>query len=607
MPSKNHKKSNFKYTPRQVLPPVTIQETWNLALYYQNDQDPQIEKDIVATETAYRAFAKKWRKKPFTTDVKVLLAALTESEQMAGNPVFVRPGRYFWLRSCMDTKDTNATKQLSLIQNRLRKVTDEVLFFGLELGKISKAEQKRLLKEPSLAHYQYYLECLFAGAQHHLSEAEEKIISLKSRQAYGRWVDMTDKIITERHVTWKGKSVALPEAIELINVQKFADKPKLWNLIATELKQIGEVAEHEMNAIVTDVRTEDERRGYKHPYSATVQNYQDTEESLNLLRKVVEEKGFALSRKFYEIKAAYHDVPHLDYSQRNESIGEATKIPFADAVAICRDVFYDVRPEYGELFDTMLAQGQIDVFPRTGKTGGAFMSAQSGQPINVLLNHITDFKSLETLAHEMGHAIHAKRSMDSQTPFYDGHSTVTAETASTLFENLLFDAVYTQVDDHTKLVMMHDNIAGSIATIQRQIMFFNAELEIHESIMREGGLTNAELATLMNKHLASYLGKGVKLTPEDGYTYVYVSHLRMGFYTYSYAYGLLMSSIMANRFKADRSYADTIDRFLCAGESKLIKAIYKDAGIDTSKAETFETALTKLEQDIKTFQKLTKK
>lgn len=606
MPSKNPKKSSFKYTPRTELKPLSIRETWNLSLYYTSETDPQIEADIAATETAYRSFAKKWRGKAFTTDTDLLLHALTESEAMAGNPTFSRPARYFWLRSCIDTKDTNATKQLALIQNRLRKASDQVLFFSLELAQVPKATQKQLLRDPKLASFRYYLDRLFAGATHHLSEAEEKIISLKSRQAYGRWVDMTDKIITERHITWKGKSIALPEAIELINVQSFGDKPKLWKRITTEMKQIGEVAEHEINAIVTDARTEDELRGYKHPYSATVQSYQDSEAALQSLRDVVGTKGFALSRKFYEIKAAYHGVEQLDYSQRNESIGKDATISFTDAVTICRDVFYDIHPRYGELFDSMLEQGQIDVWPKAGKSGGAFMSAQSGQPINVFLNHVVDFKSLETLAHEMGHAIHANRSMSTQRPFYDGHSTVTAETASTLFENLVFDAVYEQVDEQTKFVLLHDRISRDISTIQRQIAFFNAELDIHESVMREGGLTNEELATLMNKHLAAYLGKGVKLTPEDGYTYVYVSHLRMGFYTYSYAYGLMMSSIMAARFKADRSYAETIDQFLCAGESKLIKDIYKDAGIDTTKPDTFASALTKLEQDIKTFQRLAK-
>ena len=68
-----------------------------------------------------------------------------------------------------------------------------------------------------------------------------------------------------------------------------------------------------------------------------------------------------------------------------------------------------------------------------------------------------------------------------------------------------------------------------------------------------------------------------------------------------------MSSIMAARFRADRAYGAKIDQFLTSGESKLIKDIYKDAGIDTTKATTFEAALTKLEEDIKTFQKLAKK
>ena len=44
----------------------------------------------------------------------------------------------------------------------------------------------------------------------------------------------------------------------------------------------------------------------------------------------------------------------------------------------------------------------------------------------------------------MEHAIHGER-VKAQSPFYEGFSTVTAETASTLFENLVFDVVYQQV------------------------------------------------------------------------------------------------------------------------------------------------------------------
>jgi oligoendopeptidase F len=606
MPSKKPQKKNFKYTPQTDLPSVAITETWDLATqYYRDDSDPRIEADIVAAESAYRAFAKKWRKKPFTTDIKQLLLALKDSETLAGNPAFSRPMRYYHLRTALNTGDTAAEKQVSLINRRLRKAADETLFFALELGKIDKKTQAALLKEPILKPYRYYLERLFAGARHHLTEAEEKIISLKSRQAYGRWADMTEKIVSQRHITWKGKSIALPEAIETINILPFGDKEKLWRLITNELKQISEVAEHEFNAIITDVRTEDELRGYQKPYSATALSYQDSETALENLVQAVSTEGFKLSREFYQLKAKFHGVDALTYSQRNESAGADITISFADAVTICRDVFYRVHPDYGAIFDEMLTRGQLDVWPKAGKTGGAFMSAQTGHPINVMLNHVTDFKSLETLAHEMGHAIHAARSQEN-SPFYDGHSIITAETASTLFENLVFDAVYEQVDDQTKVTMLHDRLLRDISTIQRQIAFFNAELEIHETIHRDGGMSGEELATCMEKHLKSYLGKGVTVTKDDGYSYVYIGHLRYGFYVYSYAYGLMMSSLMAAHYREDKGYVTKIDQFLRSGETKLVKDIYRDIGIDTTKADTFTSALARMKTDINRWKKLVK-
>ena len=109
-----------------------------------------------------------------------------------------------------------------------------------------------------------------------------------------------------------------------------------------------------------------------------------------------------------------------------DTLGTRLTVPFSDAVAVCRDTFYQVNPEYGTLFDSMLTRGQLDVYPKAGKRGGAFMSSQTGHPINVMLNQVDTMKSLETLAHEMGHAIHASRSA-TQSPLYDGHSIVTAE------------------------------------------------------------------------------------------------------------------------------------------------------------------------------------
>lgn len=602
------KKKTLPATPSSAKEKVSSYKTeWDMTLYYKNENDPRIESDLKATEQIYNKFAKKWRNKDFVNNPVLLAEALSEKEQMAGNPDLSRPMRYFYLRTALNTGDMTAIKQLTLIEHRLREVSNNLLFFTLELGKADKKTQAKLLKAPELKHYRYYLERLFLSAKHHLSEAEEKIISLKSSQSYGRWTDMTDRIISERQITWKGKKYNLPHAFELIEEMSFEEKPKLWAVISKETKQISEVAEHEFNAIINDVRSEEKLRGYKKPYSSTALSYQDKEQSIEQLVDVVSKEGFKLSREFYKLKAAYHGLEKLNYPQRNQTAGGAIKITFAEAVDICRDTFQSVKPEYAEFFDNMLKNGQIDAFPKPGKSGGAFMSSSPGHPIGVFLNHTSDYSSLTTLAHEMGHAIHSHTSYQSQSPFYQDYSIIVAETASTLFEALVFDRIYQSAKDEDKVKLLHDRIMRDISTIQRQIAFFNCELEIHQTIEKQGGMSGAELAKCMQKHLKSYLGDAVDVTEEDGYTYTYVRHLRYGFYVFTYAYGQLMSSLIANEYKADRKALAKIEKFMSAGESKPVSAIYKEIGYDTTKAETFAKSLAKMKDDINTWKKLLKK
>ncbi len=601
-------KNKFDYTPQGKLPKLgKIKTEWDLkALYYKSESDPRIEEDLKAAEKAYAAFAKKWRDTQFAEDAKLLKQALTDYERLSGMPEISRPGRYFSFRSSLDAKDKVADKRLTLIGNRLRKAGDQIVFFVLALGKISTKRQSELLADPALSHFRYYLERVFLSAKHHLTEAEEKIVALKGNQAYGRWVDMTDKLISNRTVKWKGEDIHVPAALAMLDELKKADRKRLWDLIIAEMKRLGEVAEHEFTAIITDARTEGELRKYAKPYSATALGYEDTEESIERLVEAVSTKGFELSSRFYKLKAKHHGVKQLHYTEKYEPIGTAPVIEFKEAVEICRDVFYGLKPLYGEIFDRMLVGGQIDVFPRKGKRGGAFMSNETGHPVQVFLNHTSTFSALETLAHEMGHAIHAHRSA-LNTPFYDGHSITTAETASTLFENLMFDAVYAQIPEAKKLPLLHDRITRDISTIERQIAFFNCELEMHTTIHQTGGMTNEELAACMRKHLKSYLGPAVSVTEDDGYSYVYIPHLRYGFYVYTYAFGILMSTLMANRYKDDQRYIEEIDRFLSLGESDNVANIFKAIDIDTTRKDTFLEALANQEAAIAEFEKLTKR
>lgn len=601
------KKAVFSYRPTESIAPLTnIKTSWDLAAhFYTSENDPRIESDVATTEAAYQAFAKKYANRDFTKTAAALAACLKEYHALAALPGD-RALYYYHYRSTLNADDHVAEQQLALLSDRFAKMGNLVLFVPLRIGTLSKAAQRTYRKDAALAPYRYMLERTFIEAVHWLSEAEEKILNLKSLPARSLWVAGTDKILNRKQVTYKGKKIPLNEAIEKVSTMPPGERPVLWDIVIAELKHWAEVAENELNAVVTDKKINDELRGYQKPYEATVQSYENDLASVEALVAAISDKGFALSQKFYTAKAAFHGVPVLPYAARYNPIGDAPSIPFTQAVEICRDVFYKTKHEYGAFFDEMLTQGQIDVFPKPNRSGGAFMSSNVNQPSMVFLNQVDNFKSLETLAHEMGHAIHSARSKVGQPHWYESYSTTTAETASTFFENLVFSAVYEQASTDDKRTLLHDKITRAIATIQRQVAFFNFEVEMHDAIRTQGALSKEALATMMAKHLRAHLGPKVTVTDDDGYSYVYIGHFRSMFYVYSYAYGQLMSTLMHQRYVTDPRYIEKVDHFLCSGGSDTVENIFRSIGIDAHKLATFEESLTSLERDISEFSRLAK-
>ncbi len=579
---------------------------WDLKKhYYKSENDPQIEADASSYESSILSFCKKYKDKDFTKTTESLKQALADYEVINEDVRASKVMRYFGFRTTLNANDTAANKKSKQFGERFRKLSNELIFFSLKLGKVDSKQQKAFLAEPSLKHYKYFLQCVFESAKHQLTEPEERILNLRSSTSSEMWEDAVEKVISNRKITFKGKSLNIPEALEVVDTLSWNDKSKLWNLILDEMIQISEFAEHELTALVTHSKVSDELRGYKKPYSATILSYENNEKSVEALVAAISTKGFALSKKFYKIKARLHGKNSIPYVNKYDSVGAVKEPDFKTSVEVCRDTFYGLKSEYGEIFDCLLENGQIDVFSKEGKRGGAFMSATPLLPTFVMLNHKNNVKSLETLAHEMGHAVHDERSKQ-QPVIYQGFSTTTAETASTLFEQLTIDAVINQAPDSEKVVLLHDKISRDIATVQRQIAFFNFELEMHNHIRTQGLATKEELAKMMKKHLTSYLGPAVDLTERDGYSYVYIPHIRYGFYVYTYSYGHLISNLMIQKYKSDKTYIDKIDTFLSAGSIDAVENIFKLANIDALKVETFEASLKTQESEIAMLDKLTK-
>ena len=159
-------------------------------------------------------------------------------------------------------------------------------------------------------------------------------------------------------------------------------------------------------------------------------------------------KHFYISNRFYNFKKKILKLDYMRYADRSARIGKTAKrISFNEACKIIKPIFRNMNKEYADILDNMLKKGQIDVYPKIGKLDGAYASSSANTPTMVLLNHTDDFKSLMTFAHEMGHAIHSELSKKNQPEIYAGYSISAAETASTFFEQAVFDAMFEKLNN----------------------------------------------------------------------------------------------------------------------------------------------------------------
>ncbi len=575
-----------------------MQTKWNLGLLYQNAQDPQIARDLKAAQQAYVAFAEKYRgREDYLSDEQALALALADYEKLSDLDL-EKPLLYFSYRQSLDSADKEVEAQVNLLSEQASKNGNLIAFFTLALGQIKPEKQEQFLQSKLLAPYRYFLQQIFAESKHFLSEPEEKLLNLLSLPASQLWVQGNEKALASLELRWQGKKIALPEAMGRLSTLPTRERRALGELINESLKSSAHFAESELNALVIGKKIRDELRGYAQPYSATVLGYENEPETVENLVKTVTEH-FPLAHRFYKLKAKLLKQKTLVYADRSARVGRVERpIPFPRAVELVRRAFARISSDYSAVLDEFLQNGQIDVLPRKGKHGGAFCSSYGHLPTFILLNHTPDFRSVTTLAHELGHAIHWRLSAAAQPPLYRDHSTATAEVASTLFENFVFDEILPTLSPAERVIALHDKLNDSVSTIFRQIACFNFELELHQTIRARGSLAKEEIAKLMNKHMQAYLGPKFKLTEADGYFFVNWSHLRNFFYVYSYAFGELVSSALYARYQTDNNFEQKIRQFLSAGGSASPEEIFGQIGIDVREPQFFRTGLEKISTDL---------
>lgn len=590
---------------------TNIKTEWDFSKIYKGINDKKIESDIKKIDKHLSDFAKRYQDKKFTNNSKALLKALNDYNDIAKSCSTI-PLWYLHLEQSINTANTDIQARLSKLSDEYLKSYKKVLFFDLTLSKMDKKLQDKYLKDKSLKKYHYLLKTCFDQGKHLLSENEEKILTDKARVAHSAWEEFGSKNRNAQTVKFKGKVLSLPEAMGIKADLPKKDRRALHKLVMEKYKEISNVAEAELNAVISNKRIDDELRGFKTPYESTILGYRNDVKAIeNFVNTVT--KNNHISHRFFKLKAKILNAVEKSEDKKitiaelatglSTAKGAKTSINFDKACELVRNSFKEVDQGFADIFDSYLKNGQIDVYPRVGKRGGAFCSPMGGAPTYVMLNHTNKLNDVSTIAHEMGHAIHSDLSK-SQEAIYEDYPISIAEVASTFFENVLFDNLLKIAKPEEKKDLLVNKVQDNVFTIFAQIAYFEYEKKLHKAVKEKGYLSHEEFAEMFADCRRSYTGESVDVTTLDGYAYVYINHFRYFFYVYTYAYGQLIANALYEEYKKDKKFIEKVKVFLSAGGSASPEDIFKSIGIDTSKPDFFKKGLKKIEKDLEEVEKM---
>src|SRR6202034_631395 len=196
-----------------------------------------------------------------------------------------------------------------------------------------------------------------------------------------------------------------------------------------------------------------------------------------------------------------------------------------DARELVLDTYQAFSPRAGDVTRRFFTENWVDAPVRPHKRGGAFCAytVPSVHPY-VLLNFTARRRDVLTMAHELGHGLHAALAQP-QGVFQQGTPLTLAETASVFGEALVFGRLLEAAsDDRERLGLLADRIDGAIATVFRQIAMNHFEHLAHTRRRSEGELSVDRINELWFESQTEMFGDSVELT--DGYRswWSYVPH-----------------------------------------------------------------------------------
>ncbi len=326
------------------------------------------------------------------------------------------------------------------------------------------------------------------------------------------------------------------------------------------------------------------------------------------LVKVTNENLPSLHR-YLKLKARVLELEDMGYEDIYVSmIKSPREYGIEDTIDIVNKAVVPLGEAYLDKLTDAASKRWMHVYPSQGKRSGAYMSGfvYDEHPY-ILLNHLDDYNSVSTYAHEWGHALHQVLANEAQPQHLAGFSIFTTEAAAIANELLTQDYMLsTASNDEERLYYLGYALEQIRTTFFRQTMFSEFEGEIYAAMERGEPLSGDRITQIYGEILRRYHGadEGVMRIDELYYNeWLFVPHFYFNFYVFQYSTSIAGAAYFTEQvLNGGRKERDNYLRFLQAGGSKHPYELFLDAGLDMASPEPYEALIRRMDQLLDDFE-----
>jgi oligoendopeptidase F len=581
---------------------------WDLSDLFSSPTDPTIEELLSSVESRAKAFQAKYKGRIDSDTLTATTLCEAVEEYEAISQLSAKPGTYASLLYAADTSDVALGAFLQKMMERGTQLSLHLIFFELEIAKLDQSAIDQLLTDPLLAKYVHYITTVRLYKDHMLSEIEERLLEETANTGGRAFKRLFEQVTSTATFELDGEVLTQSQILAYLYSSNRAVRQAASTAFSVGLQKNLDVITYIFNTLLQDKNVKDRLRSYSY---AEQSRHLANELTPEIVETVVEActDNYSVVNRYYKIKREILGLDELRHYDRYAPLFEAKeKVPWGQAKELVLSSFSEFSPVVSATASEFFEKGWIDAAPRKGKRGGAFCSYVTPDlhPY-IFQSYMEQGKDVMTLAHELGHGVHA--SLSRGQSYFNFHGTLPlAELASTFGEMLVFENILRQSSSDDRLALYASKIEDSFATIFRQASMYRFEQAIHKHRREKGELNQADFAGYWQTSIQSMFGDSVALSDEHSSWWSYVGHfVGSPFYVYAYSFGELLVLSLYQKYKVEgRAFANKYLDLLRAGGSLAPQELMDKVGVNLADPAFWRGGVKVLEQEIDEFETLWK-